>query len=221
VVPVQEAMNTPTTGMEDQPSSMQQPGMAQDIGMSQQSMPQDGGMSQGGNGQSTDVREQVQQQARQAEMKLRDEMDRRTTEFGDQLTSVASAMRRGTEDLRTEGKDQAAMLMDRGAEQVDRLGRYLTDANGDKMMRDVEDFGRKRPGMLAFGGLALGFAAARFLRASSERRMNDSQWDQQTMYPTEVAYGDTTGIETMTTTMPTEIGGSATPSTMPAETGGG
>lgn len=179
--------------------------------MSQGGMSQ-GSSSQGGGGQ--DIRDQVQEQARQAEAKLRDEMDRRTTEFGDQLTSVASAMRRGTEDLRTEGKDEAAMLMERGAEQVDRLGRYLTDANGDQMMRDVEDFGRKRPGMLAFGGLVLGFAAARFLRASSERRMRDEQWDQP-MYPTEVAYGDTAGsaygdtagVEPTITTTPTEVGG--------------
>jgi len=179
-------------------------------GMSTGSSSQQGGTS--GNGQ--DIREQVQEQARQAEVKLRDEMDRRTTEFGDQLTSVASAMRRGTEDLRTEGKDEAAMLMERGAEQVDRLGRYLTDANGDQMMRDVEDFGRKRPGMLAFGGLVLGFAAARFLRASSERRSRDQQWDQP-MYPTETAYndaavsayGDTADVEPTITTMPTEVGG--------------
>jgi hypothetical protein len=184
-------------------------------GMSQGSSSQ-GGMSQGSSSQGggQDIRDQVQEQARQAEMKLRDEIDRRTTEFGDQLTSVASAMRRGTEDLRTEGKDEAAMLLDRGAEQVDRIGRYLTDANGDQMMRDVEDFGRKRPGMLAFSGLVLGFAAARFLRASSERRMRDQQWDQP-MYPTEVAYGDTAGsaygdtagAEPTITTMPTEVGG--------------
>jgi hypothetical protein len=174
-----------------------------------------GGMPTGSTSQSgQDIRDQVQEQARMAEVKLRDEMDRRTTEFGDQLTSVASAMRRGTDDLRTEGKDQAAMLMERGAEQVDRLGHYLTDANGDQMMRDVEDFGRKRPGMLAFGGLVLGFAAARFLRASSDRRVRDEQWDQPT-YPTEVAYGDTPGsaygdsanVEPTITTMPTEVGG--------------
>lgn len=38
------------------------------------------------------------------------------------------------------------------------------------MLRDVEDFGRRQPLAVAAVGLALGFAASRFLKASSRSR---------------------------------------------------
>ena len=38
------------------------------------------------------------------------------------------------------------------------------------MLRDVEDFARRRPWIVAGIGLAAGLAASRFLKASSERR---------------------------------------------------
>jgi hypothetical protein len=210
---MQEAMETPTSGQTPAPGI---PGSIRS--------------GNGEQGQGQEIREQVQQQARQAEVKLRDEMDRRTTEFGDQLTSVASAMRRGTEELRGEGKDQAAQLMDRGAEQVDRLGQYLARSNGDRLMRDIEDFGRRRPGMLAAGGLLLGFGAARFLRASSQRREHDSEWDAGSLaYPTEAATDEgTMGAVRPTPTATGSTGGSgsgftagsAPVRTAPTEVGG-
>ena len=38
------------------------------------------------------------------------------------------------------------------------------------ILRDVEDFGRRQPWVVAAAGLALGVAAARFVKASSRRR---------------------------------------------------
>ena len=50
------------------------------------------------------------------------------------------------------------------------MGDYLKGASGDRLLRDVEDFARRQPWLVAAGGLALGFAASRFLKASSSRR---------------------------------------------------
>ena len=47
---------------------------------------------------------------------------------------------------------------------------YLKGASGDRILRDVEDFARRQPMLVAAGALALGFAASRFLKASSSRR---------------------------------------------------
>ena len=41
---------------------------------------------------------------------------------------------------------------------------------GERILRDVEDFGRRQPLAVMFGGLAAGFVASRFLKASSTRR---------------------------------------------------
>ena len=50
------------------------------------------------------------------------------------------------------------------------MGDYLKGASGDRILRDVEDFARRQPMLVAAAGLALGFAASRFLKASSSRR---------------------------------------------------
>jgi hypothetical protein len=51
----------------------------------------------------------------------------------------------------------------------------------------VEDFGRRQPWAVIAGGLALGFAASRFLKASSSRRYESSSnlpSRRGTAYPT-------------------------------------
>ena len=65
---------------------------------------------------------------------------------------------------------QVAGVTDAAAERVERLGAYLERVSGDELLRDAEDFARRRPWMVAGMGLLAGFAASRFLKASSERR---------------------------------------------------
>ena len=65
---------------------------------------------------------------------------------------------------------QVAHLTELAAEQVEQFGGYLERASGDQLLRDAEDFARRRPWMVAGFGLVAGLAASRFLKASSERR---------------------------------------------------
>jgi hypothetical protein len=74
------------------------------------------------------------------------------------------------QELRRQGKDAPANLAEQVAGQADRVGDYLKDASGDRILRDVEDFARRQPMLVTAAGLALGFAASRFLKASSSRR---------------------------------------------------
>ena len=55
-------------------------------------------------------------------------------------------------------------------ERVDLLGYYLSDSNADRILDDIENFARRQPWAVVFGGAALGFLASRFLKASSSRR---------------------------------------------------
>ena len=60
------------------------------------------------------------------------------------------------------------------AERVERLGDYLKQSDADRILGDVEDFGRRQPVPIAAGGLALGFLVSRFLKASSQKRYASS-----------------------------------------------
>jgi ElaB/YqjD/DUF883 family membrane-anchored ribosome-binding protein len=103
--------------------------------------------------------------------KLSESLDQRTNEVGEQARKMAQALRQSGGQLREHGEDsQAAAVAEGAADRIERLGGYLAKTSGDALLRDVEDFARRQPWMLAGIGLAAGIAASRFLRASSERR---------------------------------------------------
>lgn len=102
--------------------------------------------------------------------RMRDQVDQRSTQAGQQVHSTAQALRTTSERLREEGQDGPARATERAAEQAEKLGGYLERSDGDRILRDVEDFGRRQPMAVAAAGLALGFAASRFLKASSRSR---------------------------------------------------
>ena len=106
----------------------------------------------------------------QARGRLSDQVDQRSTQAGERIAGTASDVRSIAEELRNQGKDAPANLAEQVASQADRVGDYLKGASGDRILRDVEDFARRQPMLVAAAGLALGFAASRFLKASSSRR---------------------------------------------------
>jgi hypothetical protein len=133
-------------------------------------------------GSTTDqVKDQVREKAQvaqdkargavgQARGRLSDQVDQRSTQAGERVSGTAADVRNIAEELRRQGKDAPATLAEQVAGQADRVGDYLKGASGDRILRDVEDFARRQPMLVAAGGLVLGFAASRFLKASSSRR---------------------------------------------------
>ena len=129
-------------------------------------------------GQAKEQAKQQAQQARsQATDKLREQVDQRSTQAGQRAGSTAADVRSVAEELRKQGKDQPAKLAEQAAARVERVGGYLEAADADRILRDVEDFGRQKPWAVALPGLALGFVAARFLKASSSERYEQSRRD--------------------------------------------
>ena len=116
------------------------------------------------------AQEKAQEAAGQAKGRARDEIDRRSTEAGDQVSSTAQDLRSVGDTLREQGKDAPARMADQAAERAERLGGYLKDSDADRILNDVEDFARKQPWAVVAGGMALGFMAARFMKASSTQR---------------------------------------------------
>ena len=133
-------------------------------------------------GSTTDqVKDQVRDKAQLAQEKaqgalgqtrsrLRDQVDQRSTQAGDQVHSAAQDVRGVAEQLRSQGKDAPARVAEQVADRAESFGTYLRNADGERLLRDVEDVARRQPWLVVAGGLALGFAASRFLKASSSRR---------------------------------------------------
>ena len=121
------------------------------------------------------AKEKAQEAGARARSRVRDEVDRRSTEAGDQAGTAAQALRDTSQRLREEGNEPVANGMEQVAQRVERAGDWLRESDGDRIMREVEDFGRRNPLAVMAGGLALGFAASRLLKASSRRRYEESR----------------------------------------------
>jgi ElaB/YqjD/DUF883 family membrane-anchored ribosome-binding protein len=125
--------------------------------------------------QAEQAKQQVQQAAGQARGRVRDQVDVRSTQAGERVGGVAQDARSVSETLREQGKDQPAKVVDQVADRAERFGEYLKTSDGDRILRDVEDFGRRQPWAVVGGGLLLGLVASRFLKASSTRRYETSR----------------------------------------------
>ena len=120
------------------------------------------------------AQEKAKEVAGQAKGRLREQVDQRSTQAGQQLSSAADDVRSVAEQFRTQGKDTPARYAEQAAEKAQSVGQRLQDASGDELLRDVEAFARKNPWAVAAGGLVLGLAASRLLKASSSERYRAS-----------------------------------------------
>jgi len=120
------------------------------------------------------AQKKVGEAAEQAKSTVRQQVDERSTQIGEQVSSQAGDVRSVADELRKQGKDKPAQLADQAADRAEKVGKWLTESNGDRILRDVEDFGRSKPWAVALGGLAIGFTASRLLKASSNERYRGS-----------------------------------------------
>jgi hypothetical protein len=106
----------------------------------------------------------------QAREQLRAQISQRSTQAGEQVSSAAGAMRRTSEQLRSDGQGSIARIVDGVADRGEQLGTYLTRADGEQILRDVEDLARRQPWLFVGGSAVAGFLASRFMKASSSGR---------------------------------------------------
>jgi ElaB/YqjD/DUF883 family membrane-anchored ribosome-binding protein len=142
-------------------------------------------MSQMDNGgdrpQDSTVVEQAQekvqekaQEARGAALRVvRDQVDARSAQVGEQLTDVVEGFRRTGQTFRSEGKEGPAKVLDTTADRAERVAQYLSSSSSNVLLHDAEDFGRRNPWLVIAGGVALGLVASRLLKASSTRRFEE------------------------------------------------
>jgi len=171
-----------------------------------------------------EVAGQAQEKARDAAGKaqegLRQQVDERSTEAGERVAGAAQNLRSVGEELRRQGKDTPAKLADRVAGETEKVGSYLKDKGSDEMLHDVEDFGRQRPWAVLAGGMVLGVAAARFLKASGRSRYQQRNGDRPAAQASQAAAPQSTrrsAVEPVVTPTPP----TATPVPSPTPVGPG
>jgi len=164
------------------PGGLSSPGLGTGTGATGPSLSQSQGSGQGAASDAKDqaqekaqqvagqAKEQAQQAAGQGKQRAKTLVDERSTQVGEQVSTQASDIRTVGQKLREEGKEGPAKLADQAADRVERIGGYLTGSNADRILHDLEDLGRKSPLAVIAGGVTLGFAASRFLKASSSER---------------------------------------------------
>jgi len=121
------------------------------------------------------ARERTQEMAAQAQGLVRQEVDKRSTQAGERVSSTASDLRSVAEELRNQGKDMPAKLAEQAADRTQTFGSYLKDADGDRILSDIEEVARRQPWAVVAGGVALGFIASRLLKASGAQRWESRQ----------------------------------------------
>ena len=130
--------------------------------------------------QSGRIVETVSEQATKAKDKgrreLRDQLDDRTTQLGQQARSLAGTLRRTGVEAEGQGSDEVGIerITAGVADRLERAGGYLERAKGDEMLRDAEQFVRTRPWVVAGAAAAAGILASRIVKASAERRYDQS-----------------------------------------------
>jgi hypothetical protein len=121
-----------------------------------------------------DAQEKVKEGAQQVQARMRDQVDVRSTQAGEQVSATADALRATSRQLRDRGQDGPAQAAEKAAHHAERVGGYLSESSADRILGDLEDFGRRQPLAVVGIGLVAGFVASRFLKASSRERYQAS-----------------------------------------------
>ena len=111
----------------------------------------------------------------EAKLQIREQLEQRSTETGEQVESIGKVLHSSANQLRSEGNDMPAKIVEEVARRTDDLGNYLRSAQADRILDDIERFARRRPWVTAGVGALAGFVASRFLKASGERRYEGPQ----------------------------------------------
>ncbi|HEU4681287.1 MAG TPA: hypothetical protein VFS51_06045 [Gemmatimonadales bacterium] len=139
---------------------------------------ENGGENIGGSArdQIREVKNQVVGQAKTTLQQARDRagssLGESKTQFADQFGSVADALRRTTEHLRSEDQQRIAGLTETVARQVDQVANYLRNKDARAMRSDLENLARRQPALILGGALVLGLIGARFLKSSQRDRQS-------------------------------------------------
>lgn len=153
-------------------------------------------------GSSTGIMDKVRQGAT---TQLGTQKDKATDGIG----TVAQAVRQTSQQLRSQQHDTIANYIDQAAQQLEQFSTRLREKDVGELMRDAQQFARRRPAVFVTSAFALGLLGARFLKSSrdGENGANgrNSYASSSRDYSTS-DYRTTSPSQSPTTTSPTRVG---------------
>ena len=128
-------------------------------------------------GEQTTTAEDVRSKAEETASTLVDQAQQvASTQANSQMTRAASLLDGVAQSLHDtsssmrEQQPQIASVADQAAGRVEDFSSYLRDHDMNDVVRDAESYARREPLVFLGAAFAVGFIAARFLKASSPKR---------------------------------------------------
>ncbi|MFL6280988.1 MAG: hypothetical protein ACJ731_12810 [Vicinamibacterales bacterium] len=84
----------------------------------------------------------------------------------DGIGTVAHAVRQASQQLRTQQHETIASYIDQAANQLERFSTHLRDKDAGELVRDAQQFAKRRPAVFIGSAFAIGLLGARFLKSS-------------------------------------------------------
>jgi ElaB/YqjD/DUF883 family membrane-anchored ribosome-binding protein len=106
----------------------------------------------------------------EAKDRARSAIDQRKEGLAQDVGDFAHALRASASDLQKHDKGYVAHYVEQAASSVEQIADTLHRQDLKDLVRHTEDFARRQPGLFIGGAVAAGFALARFLKSSAERR---------------------------------------------------
>ena len=141
------------------------------------------GAAEQASGKAENLKEEAKKRAshylEEARERARSAIDERKEGLAHDVGDFAHALRASASDLQDHQKGYVAQYVEQAASSVEQIADTLHRQDLRDLMRHTEDFARRQPGLFIGGAVAAGFALARFLKSSSERRMTDEPEKQR------------------------------------------
>lgn len=103
------------------------------------------------------------------------------------LNQFAESLRQTGQTMQERDQPLVGDYAHKAASQVERAAGYMSEHTVDQIIGDVQDFARREPALVLGGAFALGFLAARFLKAGGGSGGRQAGYDPakyRTMYST-------------------------------------
>lgn len=121
-------------------------------------------------GTASALRSDAQQLGSTAASRIHSEVDARKGTAVTQAQSVSTAISQAAEGLDESAPDWLKSAFRQGAQQIQRLAETIERKDSRQLMSDAQAFARNNPGTFLAACAAVGFAAARVLKAGSEQQ---------------------------------------------------
>jgi hypothetical protein len=126
---------------------------------------------------ASEVGERVKEKAKEAGGKVKEQgrtfLNEQKDRVGSEIETYSAAARRAAERLESESDTNLSSYVSSAADQLDRLATRVQERDLGELVDDVEEMARRRPEVFYGGMFVAGLAAARFLKASKEKRARE------------------------------------------------